>query len=178
MSFTIWFTGLSGAGKTTLSQLVFEAIRERGLKAELLDGDMIRQHLSNDLGFDRKSRDVNVRRLGFVSRMLNKHDVVSIVAAIAPYAAARAENRLEIPVYIEIFCDCSLEVLVERDPKGLYARAKRGEIANFTGISDAYETPESPDIHLHTDRNSIVESFQMVLEALQKRGLFTGCRLQ
>jgi adenylylsulfate kinase len=171
MSFTIWFTGLSGAGKTTLSRLVFEAVGARGVRAELLDGDVFRQHLSKDLGFDRKSREINIRRLGFVSRLLNKHDVVSIVAAIAPYAAARMENRRQIPVYVEVFCDCPLDVLVRRDPKGLYARAKRGEIAHFTGISSEYERPENPDIHLRTDRESAEESFQKVLQGLRARGL-------
>jgi len=171
MSFTLWFTGLSGAGKTTLSRCVFLELRRRGLAAELLDGDIIRTNFSSELGFSRHDRDVNVRRIGFVSHLLNRHGVISVVAAIAPYAQARAQNRELLENYVEVFVDCPLEVTERRDVKGLYARARAGQIANFTGVSDPYEAPVDAEIVCHTDREDVAASVGKVVDALEGCGL-------
>lgn len=171
MSFTIWFTGLSGAGKSTLSRQVYLEIRRRNLAAELLDGDLIRTNFSSELGFSRRDRDVNVRRIGFVSHLLNKNGVVSVVAAIAPYAKARDQNRALLGRYVEVHVDCPLEVTESRDVKGLYARARRGEIKNFTGISDPYEAPAAPEVVCHTDRENVTQSVRKVLAHLERTGL-------
>ncbi|WP_291495688.1 adenylyl-sulfate kinase [Desulfocurvus sp.] len=171
MSFTLWFTGLSGAGKTTLSRCVYLELRRRGLAAELLDGDIIRTNFSSELGFSRRDRDVNVRRIGFVSHLLNRHGVVSVVAAIAPYALARAQNRELLENYVEVFVNCPLEVTERRDVKGLYARARAGQISNFTGVSDPYEEPRTPEVTCFTDREDVATSVGRVLEYLQDKGL-------
>lgn len=170
-AFTIWFTGLSGSGKSTLSRRTYLELKRRGLKAELLDGDIIRTNFSQELGFTKRDRDINVKRIGFLSWLLNKHGIISVVAAIAPYADTRLINRKLIPNYIEVFCDCPLEVVEKRDPKGLYARARRGEIPNFTGISDPYEPPKNPEILCRTDQETIDESFSKVISYLEKRVL-------
>ncbi len=169
MSFTLWFTGLSGAGKTTLSQAVYYEIRRRGLRAELLDGDIIRSIFSQDLRFTRADRDINVKRIGFVSHLLTKNQVVSVVAAIAPYSATREVNRRLIGDYVEVFCDSSLETVIQRDAKGLYKRALAGEIPHFTGVSDPYEAPAAPDIHVHTDRQSVDESVCGIIDWLERQ---------
>lgn len=171
MSFTIWFTGLSGSGKTTLSTRVHEEIVKRGMPAELLDGDVIRNNFSQGLSFSKKDRDINVRRLGFISHLLNKHEVVSVVAMIAPYNDARNENRKLLDNYVEVFINCPLDVLKKRDPKGLYARALAGEIKNFTGISDPYEEPEKPEVVAFTDKENVEESLAKVIGHLEKKGL-------
>jgi adenylylsulfate kinase len=169
-AFTLWFTGLSGAGKSTLSYRVYMELKRRSLKAELLDGDIIRINFSQGLGFSKRDRDINIRRIGFVSYLLNKNDIVSIVAAISPYREVREQNRMLLGNYIEVFCDCPLETLERRDPKGLYRKARAGEVANFTGISDPYETPENPEIILKTGEEAEEESFQRVLSYLESRG--------
>ena len=169
---TLWFTGLSGAGKTTLARQVAADIAGRGLRAEVLDGDVIRRHLSAGLSFSREDRDTHVRRIGYVSHLLSKNGVCAIVAAISPYRALRDEVRQvhgETP-FVEIFVDCPLEVLVARDVKGLYRKAIRGEIANFTGISDPYEAPENADIVVRTDRQSARESAAVILQWLESAG--------
>lgn len=171
MSFTIWFTGMSGAGKTTLSKRAYLEFKRLGFKAEWLDGDIIRANFSQELGFSKRDRDINVRRLGFVSHLLNKNGVVSVVAAIAPYAEARQANRRLIRDYVEVFCDCPLPALVARDPKGLYKKALAGEIPNFTGVSDPYEAPARPDVHVRTGAESVEQSFGLVMDALRGRGL-------
>ncbi|MEW5772886.1 MAG: adenylyl-sulfate kinase [Thermodesulfobacteriota bacterium] len=171
MSFTLWFTGMSGAGKSTLSKLVFLEFRRQGLKAEWLDGDIIRANIGQELGFSRRDRDINVRRLGFISHLLNRNGVISVVGAIAPYAEARLANRRLLSCYLEVFCDCPLDVLIARDPKGLYENALKGEISNFTGISDPYEVPEQPDIRVLTGQETVEQSCAQILEALRRRGL-------
>lgn len=171
MSFTLWFTGLSGAGKSTLAKRAFLEIRRLGYKAEWLDGDLIRANFSQELGFSKRDRDINVRRLGFISHLLNKNGIVSVVAAISPYREARENNRRLLGSYLEVFCDCPLDALVERDPKGLYKRALAGEIPSFTGVSDPYEPPQDPDVHVRTDRESVEESFALVMANLRGRGL-------
>lgn len=168
-AFTIWFTGLSGSGKTTLSRKIYLELKKRGLKTELLDGDIIRTNFSQELGFTKRERDINVKRIGFLSWLLNKHGIISVVAAIAPYAETRNINRLLIPNYIEVFCNCPVEEAEKRDPKGLYARARRGEIPHFTGISDPYEPPKNPEVVCYTARESIEESVQKILDYLIAR---------
>jgi adenylylsulfate kinase len=167
MGFTLWFTGLSASGKTTLSRRIYFDLKSRGLKVELLDGDLVRATLNQDLGFSRRDRDIQVRRLGFISHLLNKNDVIAIVGAIYPYAATRAKNRQLIANYLEVFCACPLEVAESRDPKGLYAKARRGEISNFTGISDPYEAPEAPEIIACTAHESVEDSAAKIITHLE-----------
>lgn len=167
----IWFTGLSGAGKTTLARALEVHLYEAGQKVEHLDGDAVREHLSKGLGFSREDRDANIRRIGFVANLLAKHGVIVLVSAISPYRATREEVLAQAPRKLEVFVDAPLEVLVKRDVKGLYARALKGEIANFTGISDPYEPPLNPDLHLRTDRLSLQESLDRLLGALERLGI-------
>ena len=136
---TIWFTGLSGAGKSTIAQRLAEILAEQGYNVEVLDGDVIRTNLSKGLGFSKEDRDANIRRIGFVSKLLTRNGVISIVAAISPYRDVRDEVREDIGDFVEVFVHCSMEELIKRDVKGLYAKAIRGEIPNFTGVSDPYE---------------------------------------
>src|SRR6185295_818170 len=143
--FTLWFTGLSGAGKTTISKIVEERLRERGSKVEVLDGDVVRENLSKGLGFSKEDRDTNIRRIAFVADLLSRNGVPVITAAISPYAAIRAEAReLMGERFIEVYVKATVETCTERDVKGLYAKALAGEIKEFTGVSDPYEAPESP----------------------------------
>ncbi len=172
--FILWFTGLSAAGKSTLAQELSKTL-ELGQAVHVLDGDEIRQHLSKDLGFSKEDRDTNIRRLGYIARLMAQKGVISIGAAISPYAEVRNEireaaEREGIP-FFEIYVHADLEVLIGRDPKGLYKKALAGEIQNFTGISDPYEAPEHPALALRTDRESISESTQRILEFLRDRGL-------
>ncbi|MFZ5453369.1 MAG: adenylyl-sulfate kinase [Thermodesulfobacteriota bacterium] len=170
MSFTLWFTGIPASGKTTLSQGIYFHLKSRGLKVELLDGDLIRTAFNQDLGFSQRDRDIQVRRLGLISQLLNKNEVIAIVGAISPYAATRAKNRQIIDHYLEVFCDCPVEVAKTRDPKGLYAKALAGEISNFTGVSDPYEPPESPEIMVQTAQETIDDSMAKILTYLEKCG--------
>lgn len=167
---TVWFTGLSGAGKSTIAERLVPILRERGLKVELLDGDVVRTNLSKGLGFSKEDRDTNIRRIGFVSKLLTRNGVVSVVSAISPYRDVRNEVRREIGDFVEVFVHCSLDELVRRDVKGLYAKAIRGEIANFTGVSDPYEEPLAAEITVHTDREAVDESLNKVLTTLEARG--------
>jgi adenylylsulfate kinase len=170
--FTLWFTGLSGAGKSTLSQAIAADLIRRRLAVERLDGDEVRQRLSKGLGFSQSDRNENVRRIGYVARMLSRSGAVAIAAAISPYREIREEIRREHEApFIEIFVDCPLETLVKRDPKGLYAKALRGEIANFSGVSDPYEPPVSPEITVHTDREPAETSCAAILRWLEGRNL-------
>jgi adenylyl-sulfate kinase len=169
--FTLWFTGLSGAGKSTLSERLMTRFRESGAKAELLDGDEVRAALSPNLGFSQEDRNTQVRRLGFVSRLLSRNGVISVVAAISPYRDVRDEVKRGIPNFIEIFVDCPIEVLTARDVKGLYKRALAGEIEHFTGISDPYEAPVDADVVIHSDRESVDESLEKIWGELLSRGL-------
>jgi adenylyl-sulfate kinase len=169
--FTLWFTGLSGAGKSTLSACLLERFQERGAKVELLDGDEVRAALSPNLGFSHEDRDTQVRRLGFVSKLLSRNGVISIVAAISPYRDTRDEVKQGIHNFIEIFVDCPIEVLTARDVKGLYKRALAGELEHFTGISDPYEAPANADVVVNSDRESIEESVEKIWCELRRRGL-------
>jgi adenylyl-sulfate kinase len=154
---TIWFTGLSGAGKTTVSCLVHERLRVRGLAAELLDGDLVRQDLCSGLGFSRADRDTNVRRIGLVCELLTRNGVYTCAAAISPYDDVREELRTRIGRFVLVHCTAPLEVLERRDVKGLYRRARQGEISHFTGIDDPYEPPRAPDVVVHSDGSELPE---------------------
>ncbi len=170
--FVLWFTGLSGSGKSTLSVALSERLRAEGLPVELLDGDVIRTHLSKGLGFSKEDRDTNVRRIGFVTRLLARNGVVAIAAAISPYRAIREEQRAlalaDGAGFCEVYMSCPLDVLVERDVKGLYRRALAGEIENFTGVSDPYEPPENADVTVHSDRDSVEAGVERVLARLRE----------
>ena len=168
--FTVWFTGLSGAGKTTLSARVAEEIRARGQKVEVLDGDVVRTNLSKGLGFSREDRDTNIRRIGFVAKLLTRNDVAVVVAAISPYRAVRDEVRAEIGAFVEVFVRCPVEELIRRDVKGLYERALRGEVAQFTGVSDPYEEPLNPEVVVDTDRETVEESVGKIVATLERLG--------
>ncbi len=171
--FTLWFTGLSGAGKSTLSQAIAARLRDRGADVELLDGDMIRTRLSKGLGFSKEDRDENIRRIGFVCELLSSHGIIAIVAAISPYRAIRDEVRSRIANFVEVYVECPIEVLAERDIKGLYKRALAGEIPNFTGISDPYEPPLAPAITVNSSRESPEQSVERIWATLENSGLIS-----
>lgn len=168
--FVVWFTGLPSSGKSTLARRLEAALRERGLKVEVLDGDIIRSTLSKGLGYSKEDRDTNIRRIGFVCKLLARNGVAAIAAAISPYREVRDEVRREIGDFVEVYLKCPLDVLKERDTKGLYARALRGEIPNFTGISDPYEEPLDPEVTLETDKYSEEECLSILLARLQELG--------
>ena len=154
--FTLWFTGLSGSGKTTISHLVEQELRDRGSRVEVLDGDVVRENLSKGLGFSKEDRDTNIRRIAFVADLLSRNGVPVITAAISPYREIRAQAReLMGERFIEVFVKASVEVCAERDVKGLYEKAFAGEIKEFTGVSDPYEPPENPELVLDTEEESI-----------------------
>src|ERR1041385_792491 len=173
--FVLWFTGLSGAGKTTLSTRLAEELKARGLRVEILDGDEVRTNLSKGLGFSKEDRDTNIRRIGYVSRLLARNNVAVIAAAISPYREVRDEVRRAIAengaAFIEVFAKCSIDVLAERDVKGLYKKALAGELKGFTGVSDPYEEPFHPEAIVETDRETIEASTEKILKALHDRAL-------
>jgi len=166
--FTLWFTGLSGAGKSTLAERMRDTLLERGLKVELLDGDEVRTNLSKGLGFSKEDRDTNIRRIGWVCHLLTRNDVVAISAAISPYREIRDENRKLIGRFIEVYCKCDLDTLKDRDPKGLYEKALKGEIKNFTGVSDPYEPPEKAEVVVDTAGEDIEASLNKILGTLEQ----------
>jgi adenylylsulfate kinase len=165
--FTLWFTGLSGSGKTTISEIVEHELRERERHVEVLDGDIVRTNLSKGLTFSRDDRNINVLRIGFVANLLTRNGVGVIVSAISPYKEARDQVRRRIVDFVEVFVDAPLEVCAERDVKGLYKKAFAGEIEQFTGVSDPYEPPNAPDLVLKTDEESPAESARKVIEKLE-----------
>jgi adenylyl-sulfate kinase len=168
--FTLWFTGMSGAGKSTLANLLAEELRRRAHRVEVLDGDEIRTHLSKGLGFSKEDRDTNIRRIGFVAKLLSRNGVVAISAAISPYRDVRDELRREHERFFEVFMTCTIEKLTERDVKGLYKKALAGEIKNFTGISDPYEPPKNPDLVIDSGAESVDESLNKLVASLEKSG--------
>ena len=168
--FTLWFTGLSGSGKSTLARRVEEVLLERGMRVEVLDGDVIRTNLSKGLGYSKEDRDTNIRRIGFVCNLLTRNDVVAIAAAIAPYDEIRKENRGLIGNYVEVYCKCPIDELVKRDVKGLYAKAMKGEISNFTGVSDPYEEPLDAEVIVETDKETEEESSSKIVKTLELTG--------
>jgi adenylyl-sulfate kinase len=171
--FILWFTGLSGAGKSTISAVVAERLRAHGAKVEVLDGDVVRTHLSKGLGFSKEDRDTNIRRIGFVCELLARNGVIAIGAAISPYRAIRDEIRSRIPNFVEVYVECPLEVLVGRDVKGLYKKALAGEIKEFTGVSDPYEPPLDAEVVAHTASESPQESAEKVWETLHRLKLIS-----
>jgi adenylyl-sulfate kinase len=168
--FTIWFTGLSGAGKSTLSTLLEQQLRARGHKVEVLDGDVVRTHLSKGLGFSKEDRDTNIRRIGWVCQVLARNGVVAIAAAISPYREVRDEVRRMVGNFVEVYVECPLPVLVERDTKGLYKKALAGEISQFTGVSDPYEQPLAPEITIYSHCETPEQSTARIVERLVELG--------
>ena len=172
--FTLWFTGLSGAGKSTLSSPIAARLRDEGFRVEVLDGDEVRTHLSKGLGFTKEDRDTNIRRIGWVAQTLSKHGVVAITAAISPYKDIRNEVRERVTKagagFVEIYVHCPIDVLAERDVKGLYKKAIAGEIKNFTGVSDPYEAPENPDVTVDSSKESIEEGVAKIMAKLRDLG--------
>jgi adenylylsulfate kinase len=171
---TVWFTGLSASGKTTISQAVAEVLRARGYRVETLDGDVVRQNLTKSLGFSKEDRDENIRRIGFVAHLLSRNGVIAVVAAISPYRAIRDEVRARIGRFVEVFANAPLEVCEQRDPKGLYRQARAGELRGFTGVDDPYEVPLGSEVECHTDRETVEESVAKVLHALEAYGYVGG----
>lgn len=167
---TIWFTGLSGAGKTTITQALEKKLRAAEVKLEVLDGDIVRTNLTKGLGFSKEDRDENIRRIGFVSHLLTRNGVIVLVSAISPYRAIREEVRQRIGDFVEVFVNAPLDVCEERDVKGLYKRARAGEIKQFTGISDPYEPPQNPEIECRTDLEELSESVDKVWNKLVEMG--------
>jgi adenylylsulfate kinase len=172
--FTLWFTGLSGSGKSTLAQYLTPILVERGVPVEVLDGDEVRENLSKGLGFSKEDRDTNIRRIGYVANLLSRNGVCSITAAISPYRELRREIRDLTETFVEVYVEAPLEVVEERDTKGLYKKARSGEIKQFTGISDPYHEPENAEITVHTGSQSIEESAQVVLDYLVSKGLLSA----
>ena len=171
--FTLWFTGLSGAGKSTIAQIIGPEIERRGILVDHLDGDVVRTHLSKGLGFSREDRDANILRIGFVSKLLTRHGAAVIVAAISPYAETRdlvREMVDDVGRFVEVYVATSLEECARRDVKGLYAKAFAGEIKEFTGVSDPYEAPNHAEIVVETEARSPEDSAQFVLEELERLG--------
>lgn len=169
--FTLWFTGLSGAGKSTLANIVNRTLGERGLLTEVLDGDVIRTNLSKGLGFSKEDRDTNIRRIGWVCEVLTRNQVVAMAAAISPYREIRDELREKIGTFVEVYCKCSLDELERRDVKGLYAKARAGEIKNFTGVDDPYEAPENPEVMIDSEDEDVEESAAKIIRYLEQNGL-------
>lgn len=175
--FVLWFTGLSGAGKTTLSTHLAAELRAQGLNVEVLDGDEVRTNLSKGLGFSKDDRDTNIRRIGYVSRLLARNHVAVIAAAISPYREVRDEVRRAVSgngaEFIEVFAKCSIDVLTDRDVKGLYKKALAGELKGFTGVSDPYEEPLNPEVVVETDRETVEASAAKILQVLRQRALLS-----
>jgi adenylylsulfate kinase len=169
--FTIWLTGLSGAGKSTLARLIETELQARGHKVEVLDGDVIRTNLSKGLGFSKEDRDTNIRRIGFVCNLLTRNEVVAIAAAISPYRNVRDEVRRDIGSFVEVFVKCPINVLAERDVKGLYKKALAGDLKNFTGVDDPYEEPANPEITVATDTETPSQSVARILSKLEEMSL-------
>ncbi len=171
---TLWFTGLSGAGKTTITQALEKKLRESGYGIEVLDGDVVRTNLTKGLGFSKADRDENIRRIGFVSHLLTRHGVIVLVSAISPYRDIRGEVRQKIGDFVEIFVNAPLAVCEGRDVKGLYEKARKGEIKGFTGIDDPYEEPLNPEVECRTDLESLEESVAKVWTKLIELGYVAG----
>ena len=168
--FTIWFTGLSGAGKSTLSEAIEKRLIARGRNVEILDGDIVRTHLSKGLGFSREDRDTNIKRIAFVCGLLTRNGVICISAAIAPYREARQWARQEIGNFVEVYVNCPIEVCRQRDVKGLYKLVDEGKLTGFTGVDDPYEEPEHPELVVETCKETIEESVERIFAKLEELG--------
>lgn len=168
--FTLWFTGLSGSGKTAIAKRIEQELRGRSLRVERLDGDIVREGLTRDLGFGKEDRDKNIERVTFVAKLLTRNGVAVLCSFISPYRERRNLSRQEIGEFIEVYVECPLEVCAQRDVKGMYAKALAGEIENFTGVSDPYEEPENPEIVCHTAQETLEESVAKVVAYLEGQG--------
>jgi len=173
VGFVLWFTGLSGAGKTTLSRLVEQRLRHLGASVEVLDGDVVRTYLSKGLGFSKADRDENIRRIGFVCELLSRNGVVAIAAAISPYRSVRDEVRSRVRNFVEVYVTCPIDVLMKRDAKGLYRRALAGEISHFTGIDDPYEPPLAPEVSVDSSKMSPEEAALKIIQTLERLDLIS-----
>ncbi|HYB90576.1 MAG TPA: adenylyl-sulfate kinase [Candidatus Binataceae bacterium] len=172
--FTLWFTGLSGAGKSTLANLAAAELRQRGHLVEILDGDEVRTNLSKGLGFSKEDRDTNIRRIGYVCRLLSRNGVIAVAAAISPYREIRDEVRALHGRFFEVYVKCPIDTLVERDVKGLYKKALKGELAGFTGVSDPYEEPLNPELVVESNIEAPAQSLARLLRALEIRNYIRG----
>jgi adenylylsulfate kinase len=170
---TVWFTGLSGAGKTTISHALADKLKAQKCKLEILDGDIVRENLTKGLGFSKEDRNTNIRRIGFVAHLLTRNDVIVFVSAISPYREIRDEVKGLIGDFVEVFVNAPLNVCEERDVKGLYKKARSGEIPEFTGVSDPYEAPENPTVECRTDLETLEESMAKVMKTLEELGYIT-----
>jgi adenylylsulfate kinase len=168
--FTVWFTGLSGSGKSTIAERVALKLERRGLPVEILDGDVVRTHLSKGLGFSHEDRDENIKRVGFVCQLLTRNGVAAIASVISPYREARDHNRQKIKNFVEVYARCPIEVCAQRDLKGLYQKAQAGEIKGFTGVDDPYEPPLNAEVVCKTDTESVEESVDKVIRKLEELG--------
>lgn len=169
--FVLWMTGLSGAGKTTIALELLAQLAERNLHLERLDGDVVRESLTRDLGFSKEDRTKNIERITFVAKLLSRNGVGCICSFISPYQSIRDDVRSQTTNFLEVFVDAPLDVVIDRDVKGMYKKALAGEIKNFTGISDPFEVPANPDIHVRTDKQTVAESAAFIIGELEKRGL-------
>lgn len=168
--FVLWFTGLPSAGKTTLARMAENRILEKGLKVEVLDGDDIRKNLSKGLGYSKEDRDTNIKRVGYVCKLLSRNGVVAIASCISPYKEVRDEVRQDVGNFVEVYVKCPIEVLKERDIKGLYKKALNGEIKGFTGVDDPYEEPDKPEVIVETDKETPEESCNKIIKTLEILG--------
>ncbi len=167
----VWFTGLPASGKSTIAHAVYSQLLDRGLAVELLDGSEVRASLSRGLGFSREDREENVRRIGYVAKLLSRNGVIAICAAVSPYRATRDEVRRNTTNFIEVYVECPVAVAEARDRDGMYARARRGEIEEFTGVNAPYEAPESPEVHIHAERESVHDAAWKVMRTLEMIGI-------
>lgn len=168
--FTAWFTGLPCCGKTTVADKVAEILKSKGYQVERLDGDIVREYLTSDLGFSRKDRDENIKRVSFIAKLLSRNGVAVLATFVSPYKEMRNKSRNEIGKFVEIYVKCPVEVCIKRDVKGMYKKALAGKIKNFTGVDDPYETPENPELIIETDKETVDESVEKVLKKLEELG--------
>ena len=175
---TIWFTGLPSSGKSTIARVVFQQLLDRGVATELLDGHEVRESLSRGLSFSPEDREEHIRRMGYVAKLLSRNGVLVICCAVSPYRATRDEVRRNTTNFIEVFVDCPVEVAQQRDADGMYARARRGEILDFTGVNAPYERPQSPEVHIFSDRESVEEAAWKVIRTLEVIGLLPAAAVQ
>jgi adenylyl-sulfate kinase len=164
---TLWFTGLPSSGKSTIAREVFQRLLDRGLPVELLDGAEVRESLSRGLGFSKEDREEHIRRIGYVAKLLSRNGVIAICAAVSPYRATRDEVRRNTTHFVEIYVECPVEVAEKRDRDGWYARARRGEVQDFTGVNAPYEPPTSPEVHIRSDHESVDDAATRVLARLE-----------
>ncbi len=171
--FTLWFTGLPCSGKTTIANAVLKRLKAQGTRAEMLDGDIVRQSLTRDLGFSKEDRDENIERVTFVAKLLSRNNVATLVSFVSPYRKKRQNARDNTSNFIEIYVKCPVEVCKERDVKGMYKKAMNGDIVNFTGVDDPFEEPTDPELVLETDKESVEESIEKVFHIITDKGYFT-----